>query len=475
MERNEERENNQQEEIGPEKLLLIRERELIDSDDYSLKKLAIVSLKEGLTNAITTGDYPLLQLITKFCLGYEGNVELIAASAFFTVFFALSVHAFSVGMTDAHGIFSARGLAEKNYKRSNLILRQSLLMCGIFFILFALLPSFYFRIPLQYIFKTSENLTNKSMRMIYWGLPGMFLRLLNDQLKVYTQNLGKSKELGRKFTLLFFVSVSPISYLIINIIKLEESSIGIVLFIYESLGLLLNLHYYYKEENRDTSIPILTNFYEFFKFVVPVYFIYLPNYLLAEFKTFIISIIGIEEQLAAFTIYIMIKQTGINLLQGFIITPRIEINKVIGEKMKVLSYEIYKKFAFINFITCFLLNAFFALTITIFLFFNLFNDRNLSKEIKRCLFCGILRSFFSQLGIYYRVICCSINKKKLLFYFDTIPYFGLIGQVYLVGYTFNLGLLGIHYAEAFGKLLRPWMVRVYLSKDYWEEAINEIF
>ena len=175
---------------------LNQDQDLKKFQNSSLPTLILSCFKDGIPTSFTIGDYNLLSLIIKALLNHNEDVELSAASAYFTAYYSMFFHAIILGIQEAHGIYGSRAFGAENFKRVNLVLRQSLLIGFCLYFSIGILPYFWMRNLLR-IFGNRESLIEKACKMVAWSFPGMGLRLVNDCMKPFLQN--QSQELLRDY------------------------------------------------------------------------------------------------------------------------------------------------------------------------------------------------------------------------------------------------------------------------------------
>jgi Na+-driven multidrug efflux pump len=183
----------------------------------SIFSLVVTCFKDGIPSSFTIGDYNLLTLLTKALLSQDDDVELSAASSYFTAYYSLFFVTAVLAIQETQGIYGSRAFGKRKYRQLNLIMRQSLFAGFLLYTTFGILPYFGLR-PILAKFGNSESLIQKSCKMILCCYPGMGIRLINDCIKPFLQSQGQEllKEYGWFYFRYFALISFPLNYVVIK-------------------------------------------------------------------------------------------------------------------------------------------------------------------------------------------------------------------------------------------------------------------
>lgn len=459
--------------------------------ELTLKSLVKSALTTGIPSSFSVGDYYLLLLTTKIMISSTGNTQLLACSAYFTAYFSLLLHAINLGTVETQGILGSQAYGRKEYKRTNLFLRQALLLETFLFAFLTVLPSFFFSGFLRkYVIEednhTKIGLAEKSQKMIMMALPGMFLRLINDNIKVFIQNQDESliKKLGLRNMGLYALSI-PLGYFVIIYLRVEESSLGIIIFIYEAISLLIcwriiktDIH----EQSKDTSLPVLQEFGYFARQSTKNFLVDYPSFLAVDGENIVASLAGGNNltdgkaQISIHSLFFNIGSVSYTFFIGFLVLMRTTVNHKIGEKKYKQARDYFLKYE--RLIIGIQVFAFIVLCLThwcILRPFAVYEDNRVLYWADKVYLLYFFNSVDLGIEALYNNIIRTFQKQNLLVWLQ-FGHFIEIGISWYLAVKLGMGVVGIGIALCVRQIIIQIVKRLVIFKSEWEhikEYVNE--
>lgn len=275
-------------------------------------------------------DYYIIILILKHFLSSYGNIKLVAASAYFTIYFSLLINSINFALIDTHGLLGSHDIANNLNRLACLRLKQTILLGTIMFFFFSIIPNFYYPTFLINFLNVDPEIAHSAQVMIFWSLPAMFLRTLNDSFKTFLQNQGVTTEIGYYYLILVGIFL-PLIYFLIEIIELKVKLVGITLFLFEGTGLVISLIYFKGlKRSLDFSVPIRTKLKDYTSLFLKHYIIDFPGILQFELENFIVTLRDSVEEIAVFTIFSSSIYVIIFMASGFTFEVRKRMNRALS-------------------------------------------------------------------------------------------------------------------------------------------------
>lgn len=192
--------------------------------------------------------------------------------------------------------------------------------------------------------------------------------------------------------------------------------------IYETTGLIMLgyflLNFIEEEGSLDTSVSYKEGYKTFLKFFIRIFINDLPVSIITESLTMICLLRDSELELAVFTTYITYANASFNLCSGFSVVVRNKINYLIGQGRLQESYEKFKEFEIVIWISIISITFIIFSSVYLCLFFNLYGELN--DQMKKSLIPGAV-CFFTDFAIkFYKTILNSLRKQKVLFLFKCL-------------------------------------------------------
>jgi len=410
-------------------------------------------ISNGFLSMLTFGDYFIIITILMTLLSKMSDNKTIAAAGYQFGFFSVIVFALNTGVVEAMGVYGSQAYSREDYRRVNLILRQTLLILIILFLVFGLFLG-NFSDTIYTILGIEEITARLTRKLILLVCPGLFIRSISDILKAFLQSQSKIKMVGyANFAALivFFIC----SYPIMVLLDLGLFGYGLGIFIYEATSFLFYAYiYFYQMEDllRDTSLPLSENFgwiiWECCKNTGSNF----APHLSFELIIIILTQTGDTSQIASFSLIVTIPSLIYYFVEGFNIFPRTLLNFHIGRREISLGKEVVLK--------TFLLNGFLALispvaTILLILFIKTYGTSSPSviAWINNSTLLMSLHCAFMVLQCSSKMLAISLELKEHVFYTGIVASILLrtimsyVGVVYLgftilgVIWTMNLSII----------------------------------
>ena len=355
----------------PKPLPLPSSESIFLDSEQTLPKILLNSFSRGLPTSFTYGDFYYCMITMRVILSATGQLSILAASAYSTAYFAICMHCLISATVDTNSTLGSQAFGKRNYLKLNLYLKQSIFVCFSLALVFVVFPCFFLDFILDF-FGAQEDLVEDTKGLILWSMPGMLVRILGDNLKVYIQNQGQMREIGRK-SFFVFCGFIPLSYILVGVYVLGAMGIGICLFTYELSCCLIcfwiinrrcavnpfktakNQQKMNKIESllearsigdEDTPVEQL-NFLE----SLPAYYVYTGKVFITRIGVYIcwdsisviVGLLNSKEQLAAFGIAFLLGATNHGTSRGVIVYNATIINEKLGKGQKRAAYDLYLK------------------------------------------------------------------------------------------------------------------------------------
>lgn len=402
-----------------------------------------------------------------------------AGSAFFTVYFSLLLHVTNLALNDTQGIIGSKQVGKRDYQTVFTTLKQSIIVGFIMLLIFCYLPALFYSSLLESYFQIDSELARMSQRMVVWALPAMAIRTLNDCLKTFLQNYECSKDLGKKYVVLITICII-LSGVSIYVLKLGESSLGIILFIFEFSGVLICIYEFQKLKKReewedlDYSLKgaskdikhFLVEFIDYYVMDAPPYFMF-------EVSNFIISLTYSNEQIAIYTLNSTLIFVIYSFSVGFTILARTSMNQEMGKKNFKNVIRYLKGFKTFFLILAAILSALNFAVFWILIKTGFYGEEgNYTRETIYYLnFLWIIRIFTPTYNSFVNNAVKSARMTNIGKYLYTYPRF--LGPLicYLLCLYFGFGVLGLVSAEGINSINICWTLNSYLDEEiYLEKA-----
>jgi Na+-driven multidrug efflux pump len=217
------------------------EEVLVFSDDFSYCGILRKNCRYGIPSAFSIGDYFMCSLLLKFLVAATEDHELAAATAYYTAFFSCLMQAMNLGIIETQGIFGSQAFGNKDFQYLHLLLRQSVFTSTLMFLIFTIPPSFFIKTALEAV-GIDHIIAERSQNLVVYALPGMFLRIINDNLKTFIQSQGHMRSLGIA-NIMVYLPLIPFSYFTIVKWHLGAMSFGLSIMFYEVLVFIMCLYF----------------------------------------------------------------------------------------------------------------------------------------------------------------------------------------------------------------------------------------
>lgn len=233
----------------------------------------------------------------------------------------------------------------KNYKRVNLYFRQGLYIGLTLFLLITLIPSLFVD-KLLFLIGVENELIATSKSLILWGLPAMGMKVISDNFKTYIVNQGYLKKAGLTLGV-NMILFSIIAYFLIVVYDLGAAGMGISVFCYESMAFVLMYFNIYRSdvsaECKDQSIRWNKDFTDFLWPSIKIVLVEYPIYYLYNCLNVIVGWTYSKEELAAYSLGYTLMLVMVNLMSGFNIFTRTQLNYSIGIRSTERAWMVFKK------------------------------------------------------------------------------------------------------------------------------------
>ena len=423
--------------------------------EQTFPKILANSFYQGLPTSFTYGDFYYCMIAIRLILSSTGQLSLLAASAYSTSYFAICMHCLITATVDTNSTLGSQAFGQRNYKKLNLYFKQSIFVCFSLALVFSIVPSFFVG-RIFVVFGAQEDLIESTRSLIYCSLPGLLVRILGDNLKVYIQNQGKMQEIGRKSFLIFCFFV-PLAILLVGVYRLGATGIGICLFLYELSCSQLCLWIInkrcpvnpFKASGANEGIKIQRieeNLLESgekdqedlsFSHSLPAYYSYtakvfvtrIGDYICWDSISIIVGLLNSKEELAAFGIAYLLGITNDGTSRGVIAYNATIINEKLGKVQPSSAYKLYLKCFRVVIVTGFTFAATFLAICLSMIFFGGFEDPAVGEVFSRVVPLVVLHCFQA----------CLYSLTLKMFY--SLGYFNL--AIFWQGFDFVL--LGCNY------------------------------
>lgn len=407
-----------------------------------------------------------------------GNAQLAASSAYFTVFFSILLHITNLAISDTQGILGSNDIGEKKHKNAFMKFKQGIVLGIALFFITCVLPSFFYAGFLTYFLDIDEGLAISSQKMVIWALPAMFVRTVNDSLKTFLQNHKFSRMLGYCYVGLI-TCFTILGGVLVFIVKLEESSVGVVLFFFELSGVLFGTYFFLQlkkkegwEEVNYSLSEVSKDFEIFVENFISFWIMDSPIFLMYEFQNVIISFTYSNEQIAVYTLNSTLTFVITSLSSGFTIQTRTMINREIGRKNfeKVIHY--LKGFQIFFVVLGVVAGVFIFIGFSLLVFFGFYGEE--SSSLRSYMFyLGLIFLFRTFIPFYSGFLMNSIKSAGMTDigqYLATIPRLLGSGFCYLICLYFGYGVLGLIISETFSGGGIIWAINSYkFSKFFFKK------
>ena len=164
-----------------------KDNSFFDIRERSTLNFTWLSLKEGLPSSFCFGDFFICSMVCRMFLGANEDINLVASTGYYGAFYSILMQAFNFGAIEVQGIFGSQANGKSDPALMNKLFRQSILTGMIFFVVFACIPAYF----LDFVFPllgVERDLFHVVKLLIWWSIPAMFIRVLNDNFKTFIQN-----------------------------------------------------------------------------------------------------------------------------------------------------------------------------------------------------------------------------------------------------------------------------------------------
>lgn len=333
----------------------------------------------------------------------------------------------------------------------------------------------YFVIPKD---ELGQGLAEKSQKMVILALPGMFLRLVNDHIKVFIQNQDESliRKLGVRNMTLYAFSV-PLGYLVVVYFKFEEASLGIIIFIYEAICLLICYKMIKQDinaETKDTSLGIFHEFWYFTKQSVKNFIVDYPAFLAVDGENYVASLAGgkipaeINAQVSIHGLFFNIGSVFYTFFIGFLVLMRTTVNHKIGEKKFKEAKDYFIKYErLIMFVQILALLMLCLVHLFILRPFDIYEDKLMLSWADKVFFFYFFNSADLGIEALYNNIIRTFQKQNLLVWLQFAHFFEIFLS-WLIAVKLGKGVLGIGMALCIRQIVIQIIKRWVICKSDWE-------
>lgn len=392
----------------------------------------------------------MILLTCKIIMAINGDSDLSEGATYLTAYYAILFESFSYSVIEAQAAIGSKFLGAKKYGNTYLCMKQCIWITSIFYLTMVMLPSFFADSMIRAL-GVGEKAAELSQAMIFWSLPGVFLRVVNGSFKTFIQNHGKIRELGYDVIKVFVVFIG-VCYLVLEVLKLRVIAIGVIIMAYELVILVICLWYIYSDmdsDKVDSSNLELTDGisalnWEIFKNFLLVW----PTCLVFDSVTFFIATTGVQSDIIAANLYQNFVFLSSMIAGGFTVQPKNDINRLLGRKEGQKAYQFYKRYFFVYLIISLLFAMFFAGVIYLAIFFNVFNDPHVTQTYKEGLFFISIKLGLSYINTLMMKTTTAIENQHVLSLAE-LPNYTRIPVDYLMIIYFNFGCLGVFIVDMF--------------------------
>jgi Na+-driven multidrug efflux pump len=117
-------------------------------------------------------------------LGSNEDINLVASTGYYGAFYSILMQAFNFGAIEVQGIFGSQANGNKDPLRVNQLFRQSIATGIIFYLVFTCIPAYFIEALFPFL-GVDDDLGNVVKALIWWSIPAMFVRVLNDNFKTF--------------------------------------------------------------------------------------------------------------------------------------------------------------------------------------------------------------------------------------------------------------------------------------------------
>lgn len=331
---------------------------------------------------------------------------------------------------------------------SALVLRQSILVFLVFFIVFGISSSLIYDGVIEYLFSFNDDLAEESKWVVVWTIPAFMVRGVNQATKVFLENMEKKKYLQYCYMALVLI-FGPVSFFFVKILECGLRSFGFVLLGYEICNLLISIFFLQEYWNNEafsfSGSSICKDFGFFFQnFFLKFLDILMWNGVLIIEYTLIAEMNSITE-IITFTLFLSLSLITTNMGKNFSIGVKGAMEQSIESEAPeevVENMEIFKRI-FLGIGCLYATLIFFSLSFSEKHDFFGSNGTDVREYMESVKFIMIVKAFVSvNMGFHYDIAnVVNMEIKAILAY--SLPYYLSVFGSYLVCVYMEWGVMGL--------------------------------
>lgn len=423
-------------------------QEFFNIQKKKILALFFQSVVQSLPTSFSYGDFFINTLVLKLFISSTTDIELIAATAYHSAYFAILMLAISYGVMECQGILGSQALGEKNFPMVNLRLRQGIVVGLTYFVIGTCLPTLFIDNILP-LFGVQPDLTQIVKELIIWTLPSTAIRIINDNLKTFLQNQGELNKVGFA-CIITFIPFIPLSYYIMITCQMGTWGVGIMLFYYEfatliALGLLYRIQI--PAEFKKESLPLKKQLGSFYWYALKIILSEWSSYFVWDGMNIVVGWIGSQAQLGAFSIMSSLSTVIFSVNMGLNVFTRTQFNFAIASTSKTPGTlkRIFRKLYFLTLLNGILLSFLEGIAIFCIVYFNVINDDELDKWFMSLILWELVESFLTSFSAFLKVTAKSLGELCFVTSLGTLDILAVV-MAYVGGITLKKGVVGVYFA-----------------------------
>lgn len=435
------------------------------------------TFSKGIPSSILASDHYLILFLINICLVARGNLDIMLAGVYFTIYFSITVQGVTAALIETQGILGSFDIGSNRLRSACLRLKQSLVVGSLFFIVLALIPAFFYSVFLENVVGVRKELADLSQKMVLFGLPGIGIKMLNEGFKTFIQNHRKHIELSYTYVVLLIFSIFGVCYLI-NFSKVSvETSVGIIFFVYELCGLISCLGWllplYYKDK-LDFSLVLKLEIFLFSRVFTEFFLKNFPILLVLEFQKYIIFMVGSDFQLVVYSLLSTLFFLNKTISGGFMTEVNSRIPNAVDQENyeKLQKYLSFFKTFFLLF--SFIFSIFHLLIILVLNYFGAFGPED--SDIRQFVDFSVFPLAFKCFSDFYTgfeiAALTSMGKTNFAKFVNIVPYLAYGLASYVIGIYLNFQFRGIIVFEAFLSFLIIFVLDAFLDGDLYVKKLK---
>lgn len=414
----------------------------------SILKLFYQSVVQSLPTSFSYGDFFINTLVLKLFISSTTDLELIAATAYHSAYFAILMLAISYGVMECQGILGSQALGENNFAKVNLRLRQGIVVGLTYFAIGTCLPTLFIDDILP-LFGVQSELTGIVKELIIWTLPSTCIRIVNDNLKTFLQNQGQLNKVGYA-CMITFIPFIPLSYYTMITCQLGTWGVGIMLFYYELATLIALLTLYCTQIPvvfKANSLSLKTQLGSFYWYALKIIISEWSSYFVWDGMNIVVGWIGSQAQLGAFSIMSSLSTVIFSVNMGLNVFTRTQFNFAIASKYQTGFHlqKIFRKLYALTLLNGFMLTTIEGLAILAIKNFNVIEDNELDEWFVNLVLLELIESFLTALSTFLKVSAKSLGSICFVTSLGALDLVA-IALAYTGGIVLKKGVVGVYFA-----------------------------